>query len=400
MTAHSDVETLIDYPANWSEQIGEPDSDHAAGNGASATPDRDQLVFRRLADVAAEVDARPPRTYLFEAVWPAGDHGVVAAPDKAGKTWAMVDAAVSAAAGLPWLDIYACRAPGPAVMFAGEGGDAKWLRRIRAVAAHKGLTRDQTDALPIVVCFRAPALGSAGHRGQIREQLAESGPALTIIDPLYLAAGGANGADLYAMGAMLGAVQRLTQAAGSSLMLAHHWNKTGTGTGHNRSSGVGPGAWGRVLASVAVAETVTDPATKETTVEQTWSFRGDEIPDTEATFLRRVRADDPTDLSSPMHYSLVQVEAADPVAGPGGRLKPSAVAVHRVLMRRSPLSVRQIGDQLAEDQAVTGRKPLRARTIQAALSELMNASMIEHLGDIAGAPIYAPTDHEEAENAR
>lgn len=338
------------------------------------------LVFRTLADIAADVDSRPPRPWLFKPVIVSGDYGVMSAQDKAGKTWAILDASVSCAAGMDWLGLFPAGDPGAVLVFLGEGSDAKMLRRIRAVARAKGLTKEQSDALQIVACFRAPQLNDEQHKHLVRKAIREYKPKLVIIDPLYLAAGGANGADLYSMGAMLGSIQHIVQAAGASLMISHHWNKTGEGNGHNRSSGVGPGAWGRFLISVAVLNSRTDKDTQETTVRLKWMFKGDEIPETEVTVVRRIYAEDPDDLNSPMHYSVEQVEDEphedDETPNELVGLRPAAVRVLVVLRATShPVSVRGIGDRLAESK--DGKGPLKPRTIQDALRQLAERKLAE-----------------------
>jgi len=371
------------------------------------TADPTRLIIRPLAEVAAEVDARPPRPWLFEPVWAAGDYGVMSAQDKAGKTWAILDAAVSCASGRAWLGAFPCRAPGGVLVFLGEGADAKMVRRLRAIGAHKGLSRDQVDSLPILLCFRAPQLSKTDHLATIAAALDEHRPALLIIDPLYLAAGGANGADLYSMGALLGSIQHVAQAHGAALLIAHHWNKTGEGTGHNRSSGVGPGAWGRVLISVAVLHSRTDPKTKETTVRLRWDFKGDEIPEDTYTFVRRVRAEDHTDLNSALIYSISP--AADDTDDPTGEdpqlagLPPAARRVLAVLRTADrPLTVQQIGDRIAEDSAAG--PPLKKRTIQDALKKLSGRDLAHEADGFPGArewiaartPETAPPDHEKS----
>lgn len=282
-------------------------------NSGEPEPERlTTLRFRSLAEVAADVDRRPPRTFLFERVMVAGDYGVISAEDKAGKTFSGLDAVVSCAAGLPWLGHFACQSPGAAVAFLGEGSDAKMLRRIRAIGEHKGLTRAQVDALPVRLCFRVPFLSDSAHLVQIAQELDEHPAVLVLLDPLYLAAKGGKGSDLFAMGEMLGNVQRVVQPRGATLIINHHWNKTGEGSGHNRSSGVGPGAWGRFLISVGVKSNKTDPVTQATTVRTVWSVRGDEIADTAVDFVRRVWVDDPDDLNSAMHYSVeLDADAAE-----------------------------------------------------------------------------------------
>ncbi|MET7718563.1 AAA family ATPase, partial [Streptomyces sp. NPDC005407] len=190
------------------------------------------LPFEMLSAMAAEVDAEGEATFLFEPVMVAGDYGVASAEDKAGKTWGAMDAAISAAAGLKWMGEYPCCRQGTVVYFYGEGGRRKALRRLRAVGRHKGLTDAETDALPIVMCCRAPKMKNVSHLAEIREAVERYNPVLIILDPLYLSAGGANGADLYAMGEVLEVIQRISQSCGATLLVLHHWNKTGKGGGH------------------------------------------------------------------------------------------------------------------------------------------------------------------------
>lgn len=375
----------VDPPAGDEEPQHEPD-----------------LVFRVLADIAADVDGRPPRPWLFKPVIVSGDYGVMSAQDKAGKTWGILDASVSCAGGLDWLGIFPAGDPGPVLVFLGEGSDSKMLRRIRAVARAKGLTKEQADALPIIACFRAPQLSDAQHRHLVRRAVEHYRPKLVIIDPLYLAAGGANGADLYAMGVLLGSIQHIVQSVGASLLISHHWNKTGEGNGHNRSSGVGPGAWGRFLISVAVLNSRTDKETQETTVRLKWMFKGDEIPETETTIVRRVYAEDPEDLNSPMHYSIEQVDddtAEDDQTPPElVGLRPAAVRVLDVLRSTShPISVKGIGDRLAKSQ--DGKGPLKARTIQDALRQLAERKLANDTTLPGTGALWLAVSPREAANA-
>jgi len=150
------------------------------------------------------VDAAGPRRYLVRGVWPAGSYGVHAAEMKAQKTWNALDLAVSVASGTSWLGAFPIDDPGPVLVFAGEGGEAAIVRRLRAICASRGLT---AETLPIVVCSRAPHLSDVEHLGLVAEQLTATRPRLVILDPLYLAARGASGSDLYAMGAVLERVQ-------------------------------------------------------------------------------------------------------------------------------------------------------------------------------------------------
>jgi hypothetical protein len=120
-------------------------------------------------------------------------------------------------------------------------------------------------------------------------------------DPLYLAAPAGKGADLYAMGEALYAIQSLCQEAGAALVITTHCNKTGEGRGAKRFTGVGPGAWGRVLGSADVERRTTEPG-GASDVQLRWEFIGGEIADAGFRMRRRVWAEDPENLDSELHY--------------------------------------------------------------------------------------------------
>jgi hypothetical protein len=90
-----------------------------AGAGRSRRPvlPAAELVVSSFGEVAARVAAAGEPRWLIQGLWPADAYGVLAAQEKAGKTWAALDLAVSVACGQPWLDHFACPNPraGPAV---------------------------------------------------------------------------------------------------------------------------------------------------------------------------------------------------------------------------------------------------------------------------------------------
>jgi AAA domain len=91
-----------------------------------------ELAVSSFGEVAARVAAAGEPRWLIQGLWPADAYGVLAAQEKAGKTWAALDLAVSVAIGLPWLDHFACPTPGPVLVFLGEGGERATVRRIEA----------------------------------------------------------------------------------------------------------------------------------------------------------------------------------------------------------------------------------------------------------------------------
>jgi AAA domain len=145
-----------------------------------------ELTVSSFGEVAARVAAAGEPRWLIQGLWPADAYGVLAAQEKAGKTWAALDLAVSVAAGRPWLDHFPCPNPGLVLVFLDEGGERATVRRIEAIATSKGVDPDQlTDRLRL--CFRVPRLAAAGAGSElaaIQEELQAHPAALVVLDPL------------------------------------------------------------------------------------------------------------------------------------------------------------------------------------------------------------------------
>jgi RecA-family ATPase len=108
--------------------------------------------------------------------------------------------------------------------------------------------------LPIYLGLRVPTLRDEEHVAQLDAICAATKPVLVIVDPFYLTAKGVNNAQLSEVGTVLDPIQQITQAHGSALMIVHHWNKSGRGSGRERFSGAGTAEWGRVLISLEAKE--------------------------------------------------------------------------------------------------------------------------------------------------
>jgi hypothetical protein len=338
------------------------------------------IEFLTVAQLARDVDQAPPVGWLIRPLWPADAYGVLAAEKKAGKTWANLDLVVSVASATPWMGAFPIERPGRVVVFLGEGGKRKMLRRLRAICAAKDIALEDLD---ISLCFRAPHLTDHGHLTRIGEEVGRAPCALVVVDPLYLAARGAKSSQLYEMGEHLERIQTVVQAHDAALAIIHHWNKTGEGKGADRMSGVGPAEWGRVLGSAAVLTKHTDLVTRETSVVLDWEFTGDEIPETEIRIRRRIWADNPDDLDSPLHYHVELLEGD--AAGPDAIHPNLGKSQRRVLAvleaTEDWLTTLEIGDALVGDS--TGI-PLKKRTIQQALKQLADAGLAKPYGDNAG----------------
>jgi hypothetical protein len=362
-----------------------------AGRSRHPAAPATELAINSYGEVAARVAAAGEPRWLIQGLWPADAYGVLAAQEKAGKTWAALDLAVSVASGQPWLDHFACPTPGSVLLFLGEGGERATVRRIEAIAAAKGVDPGQL-ANRLRLCFRVPRLAAPGAGSEltaIQAELAEHPAVLVVLDPLYLAAAGASGSNLYDMGAVLQAIQGVCQHARCALLVVTHWNKTGDGRGADRISGAGPAAWARVICSISIHYRGSDPEGASIVLLGV-ELIGGEIADTRFRIRRRIRADDSGDLGSLLSYT-VEVLAADDDQD----LDPAAAALSKsrqwvltALRAGGDLqTVKQLGDRLAQ-----AGHPLKPRTIQTALGELEAAGLAQGTAEGNGrARYWSPT---------
>ena len=366
------TETYAEPPPG-SPRMDDPDDAH----GPSTLP------LETLAQLRARVAAKGPRRWLLKGIWPAGDYGVFAAPPKAQKTMTTADLAVSVAGNVPWLGLIDVETPGPVIMFVGEGGDEDTDRRLTATARSRGLDPDQ---LPIHVCVRAPQIGRSEHLHEIGVMLDRVRPALVTLDPLYLSAQGAELGDIYKMGALLHGPQLLCQRAGASLFVVHHFNRS-TGTGAARMAGAGPQEWGRVLLSATVKSRRTDHETLASTVTTEVDIQGGAIPDQRIRIVRRIQADDPDNLDSPLTIETTATRAeddspsashdpADDTATAETNLKPSQRRLLKALEALdAPATITELGDWMALNDA----PPLRRETCSKALNELATLDLVDSI---------------------
>jgi hypothetical protein len=339
----------------------------------------------KLSDLARN----PPRSngYLLRGLWPADAYGIIAAESKAGKTWLSLDLALSVATGGPFLGHFPVERSGPVLVYLGEGGLRNTYRRFAAIAAHKGI--DLLDARNVELVSRPPSLNDSVHCAQIVADVAATNPALVILDPLYLSIS-ANMGQLNEVGQQLAKIQRIAEDAGAALVVIHHWNQTGSGTGRGRMSGAGAEQWGRVLWSVAVKHKGTDiehPLSSVVTLNVEAS--GGEIADLEFSLTRKVWADDADDLDSPLNY----VVTASDVAAGGFTADGSS---RRVTASDRALAILEGVDgkwmTAAEVQRVTSDQheadpsmnALRSRTVADALQKLFDSGSIDRRGARGG----------------
>lgn len=373
------------FPGQWpaGAALRPPDGPSPPGSTPAGmpTPPGPVLAFHTLAALCERVDSAGPRRYLIRGVWPAGAYGVHAAEHKAQKTWNSLDLAVSVASGTSWLGALPVDDPGPVVVFAGEGGAGGIVRRLRAICASRNL---RAEELPVTVCTRAPHLSDGVHLQLLAEHLDGVRPRLVVLDPLYLAAAGADGKDLYAMGRLLERPQHLCERVGAALFVVTHFNRSREARGATRITGAGPAEWGRVIIGAAVLTRSTDPETLATTVLAELEVIGGEVPDRTLRVRRVIRAEDPEDLDSPLHYTVDLVPAdadsdgttAGAGTGTGADLPPAArklLEALRTLAR--PSTSRELVDQVNELHG----HGLRRETVSRSLNSMLRDRLVDCL---------------------
>ncbi len=361
----------LEWHPGW-DGIGDPDP---RDTQHMRTPGGTVLPIRRLVDLAADVDGRGPRRWLIRGVFPAGDYGVHGAEPKAGKTWNALDLAVSVATGTPWLGALDVDTTGPVIVFAGEGGDGNIVRRLRAIATARDLAVEDLD---VWVCTRAPHLNNAAHMAVFADKVRDIRPALVIVDPLYLAAGGANGADLYAMGVVLERPQHICQETDAALLVVTHYNRSRDLKGAARLTGAGPAEWGRVLLAAAVISRHTEPVTMASTTLVELDVMGGEIPDQTLRVRRKVWATDPADLDSPLNYEVAVIEAEERplISSEGSSLSPAArKLLAAVEAMPEPANVTRLVNWIAEHHGHGLKRP----TCSTELNKLLAAGLVDVL---------------------
>lgn len=323
------------------------------------------LRFLSMAELEDAVAAEGPPRWLLRRLWPSAAYGVVSAEMKAGKSWLASDLAVAVAAGGKWLGMIDVDEPGPVLMFAGEGGQRNILRRLRAVAEyHEATVRD----LPIVVCARVPHLSKAEHLAVVAEQIARLRPKLVILDPLYLAARGAQSSQLYEMGAVLEEIQHLCEPAGAALVVITHHNRNKDAKGAARITGAGPAEWGRVLLSSTVQSKETVDANLTRAVIELDAIGG-EIADQTVRFVREVWSDDPDDLGAPLRYTIEEDVTPDSPAN--GPQLPPAVAKVLESLELDPAESSVLVDRVVAKHG----HGLKRETVSRALNRLEKAGL-------------------------
>lgn len=185
-------------------------------------PNFTQLIDSRT---LLEMDLRP--RFLVRNVLVAGQPAVIGARSKGMKTSIATDLVVSLASGAPFLGEFEterCRV----AFLSGESGAATIRDTAWRVAQAKGVEFADISAF---WQFELPKLTRHDHLQAIADMITERSLDVLVLDPLYLSLLSVETANLannlFAMGASLAPLSEIGQATGATIIVLHHFRKTG-----------------------------------------------------------------------------------------------------------------------------------------------------------------------------
>lgn len=173
----------------------------------------------------------------------------------------------------------------------------------------------------------------------------------------------------------------MCEQVGASLFVVHHSNRQRDLSGAARMSGAGPAEWGRVLITAAIKSRHTDPDTQATTVLTELEVQGGEVPDQTIRVRRTIRADNPDDLDSSLHYGVDEPDQNTTAPEPGGTagghgLTPAATKLLAALDNQAtPAPIDDLVDHIKTHHGHGLRRP----TCSTELNKLRTAGLVDYL---------------------
>lgn len=169
-----------------------------------------------------ELDENRKR-WLIEGIWLNSGTGMLAGMPKSGKTWLVIDMAISVASGTPFLGKFPTQ-QGPVVIYSPEGPKEELEERIRQVAATRGLNEKE---LPLHrINAEQLFLNSTLDQQDIRLMAEKVQPALSVFDPLIECFDG-NENHNEEVNRMTRFINKLARETSMAVMITHHMQKSG-----------------------------------------------------------------------------------------------------------------------------------------------------------------------------
>jgi hypothetical protein len=214
--------------SGWRPQSKQADSapllkdERLRGSGSQvsvAVPDR---AFRFLAPEEI-LEAPTQQTWLIKNVLEVGGLAMLVGESGVGKSFVVIDMAVSVALGDPWLDLPTAR--GAVFVIAGEGYSG-FRNRLKAIAKHRGRA---LTGVPLFFSNAAISLNDPTSvltaRREIEHLTEKHGePALIVIDTLHRNAGGADENSAKDISSVLKEIDSKLRVFGSNcaVLIVHH----------------------------------------------------------------------------------------------------------------------------------------------------------------------------------
>jgi len=186
-----------------------------------------QPAFTRLltGSELLALDLKP--RFLVRGVLVDGQPMVIGGRSKCLKTSKAIALAVALGSGTPFLNWFdAVRVP--AGFWSGESGAATIRETAKRIASASGVSLADCD---IRWCFDLPRLSQPEHLEHLEDTIRKQGIRVAILDPLYLCLLSAETAgearNIFAMGPVLSELTSLGQRTGVTIILLHHFRKSG-----------------------------------------------------------------------------------------------------------------------------------------------------------------------------
>lgn len=182
------------------------------------------------------VESRDPQ-WMIEGLWSDKSHGIIAGEPKTRKTYVGIDIALSVATGTDCLGHFKVVKPGPVLMIQEEVSDAEMRKRLRYIAASKGLggkverrgdeiSVHLPDPVPLYLRNRKQFdLSSDESFQMLHKQVTRKDITLVILDPLQLMLGEVDENRASEVRPILYNILQLKEETGTGIMIIHHYNK-------------------------------------------------------------------------------------------------------------------------------------------------------------------------------
>ena len=170
-----------------------------------------------------EVEAvAPTERWLIESLWAAQGVGLVGGTPKTGKTWAVLELALSVASGTPAFDRFDVHQPGPVLFYGAEDRESSIRERVAQLCLRRGV---ELGSLPLrLVRGDRVHLDSPEDRLKLERALGQHRPRLLVLDPLVRLHTGSESTAQH-VAELLGYLRSLQRGFELAIMVTHHLSK-------------------------------------------------------------------------------------------------------------------------------------------------------------------------------